>query len=104
VDVIGMAVRVEDLDQMQALLADDVDDLPLAHGGIDEQRVVPIVDQKIAPVVVGRNAPGDDSDHVYAAVSAQPRCADLLGVSASRTPQYRSAKCVRSLSRTPRPR
>ena len=54
-DVVGMPMRVQDLDQAQALLADPVDHLSLAHRGIDDDRLAPVVDDEIAAVVVRRH-------------------------------------------------
>jgi len=62
-DVVGVPVRVEDLDEMQTLLADGIDDLALAHRGIDDDGLFARVDDDIAAVVVRRHAPGDDPDH-----------------------------------------
>jgi len=63
IDVVGMAVRVEDLDEFRALLAQRVDDEALAHRRIDDDRLVPVVDDEVAAVVVGRHTPGEDAQH-----------------------------------------
>ena len=60
VDVIRMAVRVEDLHEAEAVLSGCVDDEPLAHGRIDHESIATIVDHDVGPVVVRRNAPIED--------------------------------------------
>src|SRR5439155_846335 len=62
-DVVGVPMRVEDLHETQALFADGVDDLSVTHRRIDDDRLVPGVDDEIAAVVVRRYPPRDDPDH-----------------------------------------
>src|SRR5207245_8797079 len=55
--VIGMTVRIQDLDDAELVLFGRGDHIPLAHRRIDHQRVTPLVVNDVGSVVVWRNAP-----------------------------------------------
>src|SRR6266699_5910585 len=84
IDVIGVAVRVQDLHEPQPLLSDGFESDAVAHGGIDEERIAAIVHDDVAAVVVWRDTPFEDPHGPSVATKV--------------------ASCARSRSRAPRRR
>src|SRR2546427_8757759 len=102
VDVVGMAMRVEDLDHAQALLFCGCEHFGLAHRWIDDDRFAPLVVNEVRAVVVRRNAPREDP-HSFVA-GAEPPAPPFQTPRGRQVLDPMLVPCARSLSRTPRRR